>query len=196
VQALLSLQSAGVAQQPGIGVFTQMPGVPPDVSQVSVVQALPSLHTATVVQARASWVCPVGSLSDVPQEATAAAPTSAKRLALVFLIQGFVVIFPSFPTHSRAPSVTADLWATGPARCTRRSAESSCWCRRRNAAQREPAQAAPSPAPPARPRMRKSACLVTSLTQLEQCGERPDAAQETDRPGRILWHTSTQRGDS
>jgi hypothetical protein len=44
VQKSSSSQSSGEAQQPVIGVWTHVPGVPLLVSQASVVQALPSLH--------------------------------------------------------------------------------------------------------------------------------------------------------
>ena len=55
VQAFASSQSVFAVQQPGIGVFTQIPGVPPDVSQVSVVQTFASEHWAALVQLVAAW---------------------------------------------------------------------------------------------------------------------------------------------
>ena len=62
VHAFESSQSALAVQQPGIGVLTQSPGDPDEVSQESVVQTSPSAHCAAVVQLVAAWrTDPVGS---------------------------------------------------------------------------------------------------------------------------------------
>lgn len=50
VQALASLQSATDVQHPGIGALTHTPGVPPEVSHVSVVHTFASEQSAAVVQ--------------------------------------------------------------------------------------------------------------------------------------------------
>lgn len=53
VQTFASPQSAFELQQAATVLFTHVPGVPAEVSQLSVVQAFPSLHCALMVHASA-----------------------------------------------------------------------------------------------------------------------------------------------